>query len=126
MATGRYLKPLRNSGELYTPITEEIVEILWSLHREYGTWGGVSEACGIRKRMLYRIREYEYKTVSIGVLDRILTNSNSAHRVEDFKWFDVDGLIEEGVFVSEEDHWEMIYGPFKAKRYREMRQKQAA
>lgn len=93
-----YLANLKMRDEIYTPITDEIVEILWSLHREYGTWGGVVEATGIRKRMLYRIRNREYLSVSMTVLDKILTNSHHRVRVEDLEWYTVDGMVENG-------HW---------------------
>jgi hypothetical protein len=84
--------------ERYTPITLEIQDILWAMHREWGGWRAVSAATGVRKRMLWRIREGEYKCVSEKVLDRLLTNGLWSLRVEDFDWYTVDELVEMGVW----------------------------
>lgn len=98
-----YLKVLRRDDMLYTPIDDRVVRTLWDLHKEWGTWRNVVEATGVRKRMLWRIRNREYKSVSIVLWDRILTLGGSALRVDDFPWFDVDGMQECGVWMSKEE-----------------------
>lgn len=99
----KYLQVLRVRDDLYTPIDDRVVATMWALHREWGTWRNLVEATGIRKRMLWRIRNREYKSVSMTVWDRILTLGGSSLRVDDFPWFDVEGMMDTGSWLNREE-----------------------
>ena len=97
-----YLKS--RDGDLYTPITPEIIRIVEGLRRDWGSWRMVSEVTGTRKRMLTRMlckHEKKYKSVSMTVLDRLLTLGRRSETIDDFPWYTVDEMIEEGLWVGE-------------------------
>lgn len=81
--------PLR--GELYTPITPEILELLETLHRKYGTWLVVAYHAKTRARHLREIR-HRRQAITMKLLDRIITETGIG-RLEDYEWFTADDLV---------------------------------
>lgn len=85
------------SGDLYTPITPEIVDLLWRLYAEYGSWTVVAYHCAVRLRMLRRIRNRESKTISQSLLDKIITLGRIGN-IRDYPWFTADDLVAMGIW----------------------------
>jgi hypothetical protein len=91
------------SGEVYTPMTTEIVEMIERLHLEYGRWRAVSEVSGLRLKQLRAIRQHKHangkrrKTISLRTMDRILTTTEVGH-INDYPWYTPDELVEMGIW----------------------------
>lgn len=91
------------SGEVYTPMTTEVVEMIERLHLEYGQWRAVAEVSGLRLKQIRAIRQGKHangkarKTISLTVMDRILTTTAMGH-VNDYEWYTPDELVEMGIW----------------------------
>lgn len=83
----------------FTPVTDEVVELMWLVRAEYGgTWQSLSAAVGIRPRHLRRIHNKESKAVSLKILDRILARSDYSYKLHSLPWLTVDDLMEQGIW----------------------------
>jgi len=88
-----------NDWDLYTPITEDILSFMSRLHDINGSWRKVAEITETRLRVLRRIRTGERKTISMTLLDRMLTRLDvGGITVEDFDWYTPNELVERGIW----------------------------
>jgi hypothetical protein len=88
-----------NSGDLYTPITPEILELFAQLKRRYETWRRVAYHVDTRLKVLRNIRNGQRKAISMRLLDRIITHSGVGS-LEDYTWFTPDDLVALGIWKS--------------------------
>jgi DNA-binding Xre family transcriptional regulator len=84
-------------GELYTPFTPELLQLLERMKAEYGTWRRVCELTETRMRVLRNIRQGKRKAVSLTVLDR-LCSATGIGNAEEFLWFTADDLVALGIW----------------------------
>jgi len=90
-----------NSGELYTPINEQFYELLEQMHREYGNWRIVAWKADVRLKILRNLRKGKRKTISMTLLDRMITSSGVGN-LADFTFFTPDDLVRLGI-------WKEVY-----------------
>lgn len=101
-ASGR--RHLLHGKDLYTPLTTDIMDLLYRVYVREGTWRGVARVMGMRMqptrgcRELRKIRAGKVKAISMTVLDRMLTHSGFGVTVSDFTWFTPEDLVELGVW----------------------------
>lgn len=83
----------------YTPVNDELIEILYLLKAEYGgSWQQLAKAIGIKPRHLRRLYLREQTTVTLNLMDRILGRSDYSYRLHDLPWLTVDELVEMGLW----------------------------
>ena len=91
------------NGEVYTPVTDEIVALINRLHDEHGRWRDIAELSGIRSKQLRSLRRHRHangnrrKTISLGMLDKLLTTTEVGH-INDYPWYTPDELVEMGIW----------------------------
>jgi hypothetical protein len=85
-------------GDLYTPMTPEIIEMLNQLYREYGSWRRVAYFTDTRLKVLRNLRQGRRKAISMRVLDRILTGTNREGTLDQYLWFTADDLVTLGIW----------------------------
>lgn len=84
--------------DLYTPITGEIIRFMYALRDANTSWRNVAAITETRLRVLRRVRTGERKTISMTLLDRILTRLETSVTVENFPWYTPDELIALGIW----------------------------
>lgn len=89
---------LRDKDTRWTPVNEEVLDILRRLHREGGSWTAVAMATTVKQRQIYRIRKGQQKCVSMKVLDRLLAKSSMSHSIRDFPWYTIEEIQEMGLW----------------------------
>lgn len=96
---------LRAVDTRWTPLTDEVRDLVEQLKREAGSWRSVSRATGIPVRYIRRIRQREatesckpLKAISLRTLDTLLTPSEMAHRVQLLPWYTVEEMQEMGIW----------------------------
>ena len=105
--------PLTAKGDLYTPITPQLLQLLVRMRRELGgTWAEVCAASGTRKRVLRRIYRLEYRAVSMELMDRLIQATEIGH-VSEFIWFTAEDLVALGIWEPVE--YELLHGSAKDK-----------
>lgn len=72
--------------------------MMYALHAANGTWRKVAEITETRLRVLRRIRNGERKTISMTLLDRMLTRLDGETSVEDYPWYTPNELVEQGIW----------------------------
>jgi hypothetical protein len=93
------------NGEVYTPVTDEIVHLIERLHDEAGRWSDVAELSGIRSKQLRSLRHMKHangnrrKTISLRVMDKLLTATEVGH-VNDYPWYTPDELVAMGIWQA--------------------------
>jgi hypothetical protein len=83
--------------DLYTPITPEIIELIWRMRAEHGTWRRVAFLSNTRLKVLRRIRTGKRKAVSLRLLDRLCITTGVGS-VEEFTWFTAEDLVALGIW----------------------------
>lgn len=86
-----------SSGDLYTPVTAEVIALLIRMKLKHRFWRDVSAISGTKLRVVRRLRYGEYKTVSMSLLDRMITTTGVGS-IEDFVWFTADDLVALGIW----------------------------
>jgi hypothetical protein len=89
----RYRHPL--GKDVYTPMTPQMMGLLWRMRLEVGTWGELAYLAGLRRRQLRRATRLECQVISMTLLDRLCQASNVGH-VGEFIWFTAEDLVELG------------------------------
>lgn len=83
----------------YTPVTDEVVEILMLVKTEWGgSWQSLAQTIGIKPRHLRRLYNKTQRTVTLSLMDRILARSDYSYRLHDLPWLTCDDLIEQGIW----------------------------
>jgi hypothetical protein len=84
-------------------MTPEIIAMIERLRLEYGRWRDVSAETGLRLKQLRAIRQMKHangkhrKTISLTVMDRILTTTEVGH-INDYPWYTPEQLVEMGIW----------------------------
>jgi hypothetical protein len=68
-----------NDWDLYTPLTQEVIDLLVRMRRELGSWREVAYVAGKRMREIRRIYRVEVKVVSMSMMDRLCQGSGVGH-----------------------------------------------
>lgn len=85
-------------GELYTPVTPELLEWFEELRVKHGSYAQICRVCRISTRHFRHIRAGVYATLGLALVDKILTRGESAHRVDDLKWYTPEQAVREGLW----------------------------
>ena len=86
-----------NSGDLYTPVTPELVALFERMKNEHGTWRRVAAISETRLKVLRNLRQAKRKAVSQRLLDRICS-STGVGSIHEFTWFTADDLVALGIW----------------------------
>lgn len=110
-----------NDWDLYTPITSEIRLLFQSLHDTNGSWRTVAAITETRLRVLRRIRTGERKTISMTLLDRMLTLLDVGVSIEDFTWYTPQELVSAGIwedvtYIADQDLPKLPPGEIRKRR----------
>lgn len=97
------------AGDVYTPITDEVIIALHDLRRQCGgRWIDVEQTCGVKQRVLRRIRTKYRPNVSMSVMDRLLRYTGLLS-IEDLPWYTPGELQELGLWkkptTGDMSHW---------------------
>jgi hypothetical protein len=84
-------------GDVYTPVTPELVALLERMHDELGSWRAVCFAADIRPKILRSVRNSRSKSVSFSWLDDLCT-CTGVGSVDEFQWFTPDDLVALGIW----------------------------
>ena len=90
-------------GEVYTPMTTEIIGLIERLHNESGRWRDVAEVTGMKSKQIRALCKMKHangkqrKTISMKVMDHILTATEVGH-VNDYEWYTPDELVDMGIW----------------------------
>lgn len=83
----------------YTPVTDEVVELLRLVKAEYGgNWQQLSLAVDVKARHLRRLYNRRQAAVTLRLMDKILARSDYSHRLHDLPWLTADELVEQGIW----------------------------
>ena len=86
----------------YTPITDEVVELLFLLRKECGgTWREVSRITNVKLRQIRRIRKREHKAVSFRMMDQMFCRSRHLYRLLDLEWLTIEELLERKIWAPQ-------------------------
>lgn len=86
-----------NSGDLYTPVTPELLELFERMRAEHGTWRRVAAISETRLKVLRNLRRSKRKAVSQRLLDRLCSTTNVGS-IHEFTWFTADDLVALGIW----------------------------
>lgn len=100
---------LRAVDTRWTPLTDEVRDVIDSLQREGGTWRAVSAASGLKTRYIRRLRQRKpqrsgkkvvqpLKSVSYSTLDKLLARSDKVHVLQSLPWYTVEEMCEMGLW----------------------------
>jgi len=90
-------KPHPNDGDLYTPLTPQLVDLFWHMRDVHGTWRDVSYLTGTKLKVLRDMRDGTRKTISLTKLDEMITATECGD-LRDFVWFTPADLIRLGIW----------------------------
>ena len=91
------------SGDLYTPITTELLELFARMRVRHGTWRQVAYLSNTRLKVLRRYHHGTVRTISMKKLDEIITTTEVGD-LRDYPWFTADELVAAGL-------WDAPYPP---------------
>lgn len=95
--------------DLYTPLTTDIMDLLYRLKVREGSWRRVAYLLGMRvqdtrgSRELRKLRAGKMKAISMTTLDKMLTCAQIGMTVDDFTWFTPEDLVALGIWAPNED-----------------------
>lgn len=84
-------------GDLYTPMTPELMQLFNRMHDELGTWRRVAAVSETRLKVLRNLRAGKRKAISQRLLDRLVT-STGVGALHEFVWFTPADLIALGIW----------------------------
>lgn len=97
----RSTHPLR--GDLYTPITPEVLALFDRMRERHGSWRQIAAMSNTRLKVLRRIRrDPTYKAISMSKLDDIIT-ATGVGSLDDYVWFTADDLVAMGIWEKPAD-----------------------
>lgn len=89
-----------NSGDLFTPVTPELVVLLERMRDEMGNWRLVAAAVPMRMKVLRNLRRGKgRKAVSQSLVDRLCTTTGVGS-IDEFVWFTADDLVVLGIWAQ--------------------------
>ena len=86
-----------NEGDLYTPLTPELLQHLVRMRDELGSWREVAAAAGVRTRVLRRHHRVEVRCISMTLMDRLCSSTGVGH-VSEYTWFEAKDLVALGLW----------------------------
>ena len=89
--------PHPKHGELYTPVTPEMLALFDRMKAEHGTWRRVCWITNTRLKVMREMRNGTRKTVSLQKLDSMIT-ATEVGRVDEFTWFTAEDLVKLGIW----------------------------
>lgn len=110
--------PLQNR-DLYTPVTTDMMDLLYRMRLREGSWRGVARLLGLRVqpmkgcRELRKLRAGKVKAISMTVLDRMLTHAGIGLTVSDYQWFTAEDLVKLGVWGKTMDFMQIFPGKYE-------------
>jgi hypothetical protein len=90
-------------GEVYTPMTTEVTELLMRMRLEYSRWHDIAAISGLRSKQVRSLRDGKHangdvrKTVSYTTLDKLIT-ATAVGQISDYPWYTPSQLIEMGIW----------------------------
>lgn len=105
-----------NDGDLYTPITPQLMALIVRMRQEHGTWSNVCAVSKTKKRVLRKLYKLEIRAVSMTLLDRLCTTTEVGS-VGEFPWFTAEDLVALGI-------WDELFGD-RDERRRELKNRRA-
>ena len=94
-----YDRLLKREGQRYCLKDEAFWKLLNDLRLQAGgQWKDIAREARISTRQFRRMRTAQYTTVSIHVMDKILSRMGFPHRVEELTWYTPNQLVEMGVW----------------------------
>ena len=89
---------LREKDTRWTPVNQEVLDILQFLKREAGNWTTLSVATGVKARQVRRLRNGAQKCVSMTLMDKLLARSSMSHLLQTLPWYTIEELQEMGLW----------------------------
>jgi hypothetical protein len=86
-----------NSGDLYTPVTPEVIALFERMRAEHSTWRKVAAISGTRLKVLRNMRNGKRKAISQRLMDRMCTTTGVGG-VHEFTWFEANDLVALGIW----------------------------
>jgi hypothetical protein len=94
-----YNQLLKREGQRYALKDEAFYKLLDELRLQAGgQWKDIAREARISTRHFRRVRGEQYPTVSIHVMDKILSRMGFPHRVQELRWYTPNELVEMGVW----------------------------
>lgn len=90
-------------GEVYTPMTTDVKDLLLRMRLEYGRWRDIAAISGLRSKQVRSLRDGKHangkarKTVSYTTLDKLITGT-AVGQIYDYPWYTPSQLIEMGIW----------------------------
>ena len=85
-------------GELFTPITDDLMAFLDECYRAVGSWKLLAERAGLRDRQLRRMRNGNKTTcLSMRTVDRLIVASGVGD-LDEWLWFTPEDLMRLGLW----------------------------
>lgn len=105
-------------GDLYTPINEDILKLLWRMRDKHETWREVAYLSGMKLKVLRRLRkDPNQRTISMTTLDNLITTTGVGD-LRDYVWFTADDLVALGLWKQPADLISGFPTVWKGKRKR--------
>jgi hypothetical protein len=102
LRVGKYAEggpPHPKDGDKYTPISPDILAMMWELRDKYGSWREVAAVTQTRLKVLRRFRTGDRHVISMRLMDRILTTTGHG-RLDDYVWFTPNDLVAMGIWKT--------------------------
>lgn len=84
-------------GDLYTPLTPELMELFARMRARHGSWRQVAYLSNTRLKVLRRYHRGTARTISMTKLDEIITTTGVGS-LRDYPWYEADDLVKMGVW----------------------------
>jgi len=84
-------------GDLYTPVTQELLDLFERMAVEHGSYRRVCAVSGTRMKVFRFMRRGKRKAISMSQLDRLITTTEVGS-LRDFIWFTADDLVALGIW----------------------------
>jgi hypothetical protein len=85
------------SGDLYTIIGPEIIELFAHMRHRHESWRQVAYLSNTRLKVLRRWRNGSVPTISMTKLDELITTTGVGS-LRDYVWYEADDLVAMGVW----------------------------
>jgi hypothetical protein len=86
-----------NSGDLYTPVSHQLIDLFERMRQEHGSWRVVCAVSDTRLKVLRNMRRGARKSISQRSLDRLCTTTGVGS-IREFEWFTADEMVRMGVW----------------------------
>lgn len=91
----------RVGDDLWTPVNEELLNLLRRIKDEYGTWDAMGWAGRCSQRWLRHVMDGDYVTLGYPTLDNFLNNLGYDGYVQEMEWYTAEELVERGIWKEQ-------------------------